>query len=85
MALLITQSDLDPLEQRGLSSSDRTGLGGRYQAEVSPCHPGLVVAQVQDISLLNSKTAGDSSLGSLSVQAISQTSPVQGTALGPFE
>lgn len=44
MTLLIVRSGLDPLEQSELSNPDRTGLGGRYQAEASYVsfsgHPG---------------------------------------------
>lgn len=68
MTLLIVRSGLDPLEQSELSNPDRTGLGGRYQAEASLCQlqwSSRYRMRSQDRSLLNSKTAGDSSLGSL--------------------
>lgn len=76
-ALRIVQSGSDPLEQRGLSNPDRT-LGGRYQAEVSLCQsqwsPRYRIRS-QETSLLNSKITGDSILGFLSIQTISQTPP----------
>lgn len=68
---------LDPLEQRGLSNPDRT-LGGRYQAEVSLCQSQWSPryrTRSQETSLLNSKITGDSILGFLSIQTISQTPP----------